>query len=82
MVLTDRQAAVLDFIREQSADKGFPPTVREIAQHFGIRSPNGVMCHLRALQKKGAIVREPGVSRAIRVSDAFFANLSGSVQPC
>jgi repressor LexA len=42
-------------------------TVREIGLHFEIKSPNGVMCHLKALQKKGLIHREPNMSRAIQL---------------
>jgi repressor LexA len=41
--------------------------VREIGLHFEIKSPNGVMCHLKALQKKGLIHREPNMSRAIQL---------------
>ena len=40
---------------------------REIGVHFQIKSPNGVMCHLKALQKKGLIHREPNMSRAIQL---------------
>jgi repressor LexA len=41
--------------------------VREIAAEFGIRSPNGVVAHLRALEKKGFIKRRPGITRGIEV---------------
>lgn len=54
---TPRQAAVLSFIRERHAADGYAPTVREIGRHFGIASPNGVVCHLKALEKKGLIRR-------------------------
>ncbi|MGH7198955.1 MAG: transcriptional repressor LexA, partial [Planctomycetaceae bacterium] len=50
-------------------NRGYGPTVREIGSHFGIRSPNGVMCHLKALEKKGLISRESHMSRAIQLSD-------------
>jgi hypothetical protein len=46
---------------------GYGPTVREIGNEFGIKSPNGVMCHLKALQKKGLIHREANMSRAIQL---------------
>ena len=42
--------------------------MREIGDHFDISSPNGVMCHLRALEKKGLITREPNMSRAIQLT--------------
>ena len=48
---------------------GYGPTVREIGDEFGIKSPNGVMCHLKALEKKGLITREPNLSRAIQLCD-------------
>ena len=66
--LTSRQQKVYELIREKIRGRGYGPTVREIAEHFGIRSPNGVVCHLKALEKKGLIVREANMSRAIRLS--------------
>lgn len=66
--LTERQQEVYDFIREKIVGRGYGPTVREIATHFDIHSPNGVVCHLKALEKKGIIVREPNMSRAIQLS--------------
>ncbi len=63
--LTKRQEAVYDFIRDKIHQRGYGPTVREIGNHFDISSPNGVMCHLKALEKKGLIIREPNRSRAI-----------------
>ena len=65
--LTERQQEVYEFIREKIRGRGYGPTVREIAEQFGISSPNGVVCHLRALVKKGLITREPNMSRAIRL---------------
>ncbi len=66
--LTRRQKAVYEFIRSKIRTRGYGPTVREIGEQFGIRSPNGVMCHLKALEKKGMITRERNMSRAIRLS--------------
>jgi len=66
--LTDRQHAVYLFIRDKILHRGYGPTVREIGLQFGIRSPNGVMCHLKALERKGLIQREPNMSRAIQLS--------------
>ena len=66
--LTKRQKAVYEFIREKIRNRGYGPTVREIGDQFGIRSPNGVMCHLKALEKKGLITREKNMSRAIRLT--------------
>jgi repressor LexA len=66
--LTQRQKEVYQFIREKIRGRGYGPTVREIGDHFEISSPNGVMCHLKALEKKGLITREPNMSRAIQLS--------------
>ena len=68
--LTSRQREVLDFIREKITGRGYGPTVREIGDEFKINSPNGVMCHLKALEKKGFITREANMSRAIQLTDA------------
>jgi repressor LexA len=65
-VLTDRQRAILDFIGQSIRERGYPPTLREIGLHFGIRSTNGVNDHLRALEKKGHLQREDLKSRALR----------------
>ena len=67
--LTVRQQEILDFIRARIGDRGYGPTVREIGIRFEIRSPNGVMCHLKALERKGLISRESYSARAIQVTD-------------
>jgi repressor LexA len=64
--LTARQQMVLDFIRQSIADRGYPPTLREIGARMGIRSTNGVNDHLRALERKGYLTREDMKSRALR----------------
>jgi repressor LexA len=64
--LTDRQREILTFISSSIADRGYPPTLREIGEHFGIRSTNGVNDHLKALEKKGHLRREDLKSRAMR----------------
>jgi repressor LexA len=70
--LTSRQREVYDFIREKIRTRGYGPTVREIGTNFKISSPNGVMCHLKALEKKGLINREPNMSRAIMLATESF----------
>ncbi len=55
--LTTKQLAIFNFIRKHIESKGFPPAIRDICDEFGISSPNGVMCHLKALEKKGYIDR-------------------------
>lgn len=68
--LTRRQKQVYQLIVEKIRERGYGPTVREIGAAFKIRSPNGVMCHLKALQKKELIRREAGMSRAISLTRA------------
>ncbi|MBN2195138.1 MAG: transcriptional repressor LexA [Polyangiaceae bacterium] len=65
--LTKRQLQTLDFIRHSIEARGYPPTLREIGEHMGIRSTNGVNDHLRALERKGYLRREDMKSRALRV---------------
>jgi repressor LexA len=64
--LTERQREILDFISDSIRKRGYPPTLREIGSHFGIKSTNGVNDHLRALEKKGYLHREDLKSRALR----------------
>src|ERR1700712_2592976 len=64
--LTQRQREILDFISASIVERGFPPTLREIGEHFAIRSTNGVNDHLKALEKKGHLRREDLKSRAMR----------------
>ena len=66
-VITSRQREVLEFICSKIETNGFPPSIREIGEAFAIKSPNGVMCHLRALQKKGLISRQERNARAIHI---------------
>jgi repressor LexA len=65
--LTQRQYKVYEFIRDKIRGRGYGPTVREIAEQFDINSPNGVVCHLKALERKGFITRERNRSRAIQL---------------
>lgn len=66
MNLTPRQTEVLEHVRDYMVVRGYSPSIREIAAHFGI-SVNGAAGHLDALERKGEIVREPGVARTIRM---------------
>jgi repressor LexA len=62
--LTDRQRLVLNFVEEFCRRQGYPPTVREVAAHFGFQ-PRAAADHLAALKKKGYLHREPGRSRGL-----------------
>ena len=87
--LTGQQQRIYDYIRNYIQQNGYPPAIRDIGTAFGIVSPNGVMCHLRALQKKGYIQRDEkndvrgGRARAITIpgvtSGGFSLPLLGVV---
>lgn len=64
---TERQKRVLEVITKYLRNRGYPPTIRDVADAMGFRSPNGVMCHLRALERLGLIERDPGTARGIRL---------------
>jgi repressor LexA len=63
--LTDRQLEVLRFIAREIEERGYPPTIREIGEALDIRSTNGVNDHLKALERKGFLSRDPVKSRAL-----------------
>lgn len=68
--LTDKQRMIYEFIRERIENRGYGPSIREICDAFHIKSPNGVMCHLKALVKKGVITRpDKPLARAIQLVD-------------
>jgi len=56
--LTNRQQEVLDFLKETHRVEGYMPSTRDIQRHFNFASQTAAMSHLRALEKKGAIVRK------------------------
>jgi len=68
--LTARQAEILEFIRDEIATRGLPPTVAELAAGMGVNSTNGIRDHLKALARKGAIELIPSASRGIRLIEA------------
>jgi len=68
-VLTLGQKKVFNFLKSYMQQKGFPPTLREIASNFGLKGPRGPQKTLAILERKGFIRRVPGGSRAIEVRD-------------
>lgn len=66
--LTERQQAILDFIRESIVSNQRPPTLREMMKRFGIASTNGVVCHLDVLEAKGKISRDAKHANGIRMT--------------
>lgn len=71
--LTERQRKVLDVITTFQGRNGYPPTIREIADLMGLRSPNGVSEHLKALNRKGYVRREENKSRGIQLVTSDYA---------
>lgn len=65
--LSSRQRAILEFINNSMEERGYPPSVREIAAEVGLTSPSTVHTHLANLQKLGYIERDPAKPRAIKV---------------
>jgi len=63
--LTGRQREILQFIVKETEERGYPPTIREIGEEMDIRSTNGVNDHLKALERKGYVLRGEQQSRAL-----------------
>lgn len=70
--LTDRQQQILDYIKEQIRQKGYPPSVREIGESVGLSSSSTVHGHLARLEEKGFIRRDPTKPRAIEIMEGDF----------
>jgi repressor LexA len=70
-MLTERQNEILDFIRDQQENTGFTPSTREIQGHFGFGSQTAVMDHLRAMERKGVLERQPGKARSILLPETL-----------
>ena len=79
--LTERQLEVLRFIARQIDEAGYPPTIREIGEALDIRSTNGVNDHLKALERKGYLTRDPVKSRALIPTSAARGVLGDAAAP-
>jgi len=79
--LTERQKQVLDFIQQTIDSLGYPPTVREIGEHLGIRSTNGVADHLKALKRKGYLTQQDMKSRTLKPTRTRRRRSQGSAVP-
>jgi repressor LexA len=75
--LTERQKQVFSFIQDRIAAWGYPPTIREIGEHMGIRSTNGVVDHLRVLKRKGYLTQRGMKSRTLIPTPEALATLDG-----
>jgi repressor LexA len=68
-MVTERQRAILDYLHEYVDQHGYPPTVREIGQAVGLRSPSTVHAHLAQLERAGLLRRDPTKPRALELTD-------------
>ena len=66
--LTERQQAILEFIRATRDERGYPPSVREIGDAVGLHSPSSVHAQLATLAERGYLSKDPSKPRAIRVN--------------
>lgn len=69
---TKKQMLILDFIREYTAEHGVSPTYREIMAGLGLSSVSAVAEHIDNLVEKGAIIKTPGVARALEIVDITY----------
>lgn len=70
--ISKKQQEILDYIKSQIIEKGYPPAVREICEAVGLRSTSSVHSHLETLEKNGYIRRDPTKPRAIEICDDSF----------
>ena len=70
--ISDKQQEILNYIKEEILQKGYPPTVREICQRVNLKSTSSVHAHLEALEKNGYIRRDPTKPRTIEICDDSF----------
>ena len=81
--MTKKQKAIYDYILKSTRDQGFPPSVREIGEAVGLRSPSTVHAHLKTLEEMGLIDRAGRKTRAIRISGMpvqAYSEQEGSVR--
>ena len=73
--ISDKQAQILEYIKDQIMEKGYPPAVREICEAVHLKSTSSVHSHLATLEKRGYIRRDPTKPRAIEICDDNFKML-------
>lgn len=77
--ITSKQLEILDYMKNQILNKGYPPSVREICEAVGLKSTSSVHAHLASLEKNGYIRRDPTKPRAIEIVDDSFYNFRTEV---
>lgn len=70
--ITAKQREILDYIKEEILQRGYPPAVREICEAVHLKSTSSVHSHLETLEKNGYIRRDPTKPRAIEICDDSF----------
>ena len=70
--ITKKQEEIMNYIKDEILERGFPPAVREICQAVGLKSTSSVHSHLESLEKNGYIRRDPTKPRAIEILDESF----------
>ena len=70
--ITGKQSEILEFMKEEILNKGYPPSVREICEAVNLKSTSSVHSHLETLEKNGYIRRDPTKPRAIEIIDDNF----------
>ena len=70
--ISDKQKQILEYIKQEILNKGYPPTVRDICDAVGLKSTSSVHSHLESLEKNGYIRRDPTKPRAIEIIDDNF----------
>lgn len=73
--ITEKQEEILNYIKQEILNRGFPPSVREICQAVGLKSTSSVHSHLESLEKNGYIRRDPTKPRTIEILDDSFGLL-------
>lgn len=71
--LSAKQRQILEYMKQEVREKGYPPSVREICEAVGLKSTSTVHGHLSRLEKKGLIRRDPTKPRAIEILDEDYA---------
>jgi SOS-response transcriptional repressor LexA len=79
---TNRQMAILQFVADRIRKYSYPPTLREIGNHMGIRSTNGVSDHLLQLEKRSLIARIGDVARGIALTETGWEVVGVPVGHC
>ena len=70
--ISDKQREILEFMKQEILNKGYPPTVRDICEAVKLKSTSSVHSHLETLEKNGYIRRDPTKPRAIEIIDENF----------